>query len=229
MLRHFAVVMTGVLLSVALQAQEPAGAGQRERFRPARVVSVTEVHNADPILGVSSGIVVLEVKVDENGKMEGVTARRDIEPLTPHVARWVQEWTFAPARLNGKRIASIVTVAAAVSPSGLYGMGSALPAAKESPDASEREALFRPPQVLDAIYPGYPLTNLISGAAAVEATISETGEVGDIKVLRDVAPLTSAATSAIKGWKFQAATLRGKPVAAKVVLALVYRSPTHIP
>lgn len=75
-----------------LTGKRTASAKQGVRFHPAYTVAVTKVRGGDPILGVAAGTVVLQVRVDENGKIEDVAAPRGIEGLIPHV-RWVRTWT----------------------------------------------------------------------------------------------------------------------------------------
>jgi hypothetical protein len=186
---------------------------------------VTAVQNGDPILGVAGGTVVLELRVDENGKIEDVAAPRDIEGLTPQVVRWVRTWTWKPARLNGNGIASVVTVAVTVDPALYPPRNPPLPPLKESQGQAQGPSQFRPPQVISAAFPRYPGNAILADAVAFEVTISEMGEPAKAKVLRDVPPLTAAAIDSLRGWKFAPASLGDKPVAAPVTLAFVYRSP----
>ncbi len=224
--RPFAATIALVLLSANALAREPEDTRQGARFHPAHAVAVTEVRNADPILGVAGGTVVLELRVDENGKIEDLAAPRGIEGLTPHVVRWVRTWTWKPAKLDGNGIASVVTVAVTVDPASYPPRNPPLPPLQESPGQAERPSQFRPPQVISAAFPRYPFnTILLSDAVALEVTISEIGEPGKVKVLRDVPPLTAAAIDSLRGWKFAPASLGDKPVAARVTLAFVYRSP----
>jgi TonB family protein len=52
----------------------------------------------------------------------------------------------------------------------------------------------------------------ISGIVIVEALISETGAVQDVRVLKSVAPdLDTATVEAVRQWKFAPATVHGKP------------------
>jgi hypothetical protein len=180
--------------------------------------------NADPILGIAFGTVWVEVTVDENAKVENVTTRRGIEGLTPHVARWVRTWTWKAAELDGSAMSSVVTVAVTVNPGGIS-TSPPLPHWKEPTGEAQSPSQFLPPQIISVAFPIYPNNNILSDAAALDVTISEMGEPVRVTVLRDVPPLTAAAIDSLKSWKFAPASLDGKPVAAQVTLAFVYRSP----
>jgi hypothetical protein len=224
--KPIAVTIAFVLLSAVSLAQEPTGTRRGTRFHPAHTVAVTEVRNGDPILGLAGGTVWLEVMVDENAKIENVTTRRGIEGLTPHVVRWVRTWTWKAAELDGSAMSSIVGVAVTVNlPSSP--ISPPLFPLKESLDPARSPSQFLPPQLISAVSPMYPNTNLLYNAVALDVTVNEMGEPAKVQVLRDVPPLTAAAIDSLKAWKFAPASLDGKPVTAQVTLAFVYRSPAN--
>ena len=222
MYRPFAATIALVLLSAGSLAREPEDTKQGARFQPAHTVAVTQVRSVDPILGFAGGTVVLEVRVDENGKIEDVMATRSIEDLTPHVVRWVRTWTWKPAKLDGNGIASVVTVAVTVDPPSYPSRIPPLLPVK--PGQAPRRSSFRPPQVISASFPKYPFTTIIANAVALDVTISEIGEPVTVKVLLDFPPLTAAAIDSLRDWKFAPAFRGHKPVAAQVTLAFVYRN-----
>ena len=90
------------------------------------------------------------------------------------------------------------------------------------PTPAERGPWLRPggevkaPVVINRVEPKYPeeyRLARISGIVIVEAAISETGTVGDVRLLKSVAPeMDMAAIHAVRQWTFQPATQDGKPV-----------------
>lgn len=78
-------------------------------FDPPVVTTVVDV--AYPLQSVASGTVVLEVSLDEFGKITEVRAVREIPSLTEPAERSVRQWKFQPAKLDGKPVASKVPVA----------------------------------------------------------------------------------------------------------------------
>lgn len=79
------------------------------RFDPPAVTTVVDV--AYPLQSVASGTVVLEVSLDEFGKITEVRTVREILSLTEPAERSVRQWRFQPAKLDGKPVASKVPVA----------------------------------------------------------------------------------------------------------------------
>lgn len=81
---------------------------QSVRFEPPAVVGVVDV--VYPLQSVASGTVVLEVSLDEDGKITGIRVIQGIASLTEPAEYCVQQWKFKGAKLDGKPIASkIVT------------------------------------------------------------------------------------------------------------------------
>ena len=79
------------------------------RYEPASVVSVADA--VYPLRSVVSGSVVLEVSLDEEGKITGIRVVQGIASLTEPATNAVQQWKFRGAKLDGKPVASKVTAA----------------------------------------------------------------------------------------------------------------------
>jgi len=60
---------------------------------------------------VASGTVVLEVALDEAGKISDVRVVRGIASLTEPAERSVRQWKFRPAKMDGKPLPSKIPVA----------------------------------------------------------------------------------------------------------------------
>ncbi|MBM3757712.1 MAG: energy transducer TonB [Acidobacteria bacterium] len=63
----------------------------------------------------------------------------------------------------------------------------------------------------------------VQGEVEVEARISESGDVTDVKVLNGNASLTSAVVKAVKEWKFQPFQENGKPAPAVAALRFSFK------
>ena len=76
-------------------------------------------------------------------------------------------------------------------------------------------SVLRAPQKVHHVAPSYPpiaQQAKISGVVIVEALIAEDGSVRDVKVLRSVPLLDTAATDAVRQWRFTPTLLNGVPV-----------------
>jgi protein TonB len=74
----------------------------------------------------------------------------------------------------------------------------------------------RPPVVLDRVEPDYPESARrarLQGTVILEATITTSGEVQQVRVLKSVNPLLDeAAVRAVRVWRYRPATLNGRAV-----------------
>jgi protein TonB len=56
----------------------------------------------------------------------------------------------------------------------------------------------------------------VGGYVLIDAVVDETGKVADMKVISGNSVLTSAATEALRKWKYEPARLNGQPTSAHV-------------
>ena len=75
------------------------------------------------------------------------------------------------------------------------------------------------------VYPVLAKNQHVSGNVTIDALISAEGRVTTMKVVSGSALLQQAATDALKQWKYQPATLDGKPVAMHLTVTLQFRLP----
>jgi TonB family protein len=62
----------------------------------------------------------------------------------------------------------------------------------------------------------YPLNTQAPGFVTLDVSVDASGAVQNINVIRDVAPLTAAAQTAVNSWQFTGAALEGKHVSGVV-------------
>jgi protein TonB len=78
---------------------------------------------------------------------------------------------------------------------------------------------------VEPLYPANAMHLRIEGAVQLLATISKTGDITEIKVLKGDPQLTRAATDAVKRWKYQPYLLNGEPVEIQTQVTLNFRLP----
>lgn len=85
--------------------------------------------------------------------------------------------------------------------------------------------LVRMPQKVHHVAPVYPAmaqSAHVTGTVILEALITEDGSVGDVKVLRSVTLLDSAALEAVRQWRYTPTLLNGVPVKIIVVVTIAF-------
>jgi len=75
------------------------------------------------------------------------------------------------------------------------------------------------------VYPRQALQSHIEGAVLLLATIGQDGSIADVKVLKGDPILTSAATDAVKQWKYKPYYLDGQPVEIQTQITLNFKLP----
>jgi len=75
------------------------------------------------------------------------------------------------------------------------------------------------------VYPRTALTMHVEGTVQLMATIAKSGDITAIKVLSGPPQLTSAATDAVKQWKYKPYLLNGEPVEIQTQVTVVFRLP----
>lgn len=79
----------------------------------------------------------------------------------------------------------------------------------EAPNMTPPRAVYR----VEPHYPGEARVARVAGVVILETVIDENGTVGDVRVLKPLPyGLDRAAMEAVKQWRFEPATLEGKPV-----------------
>jgi protein TonB len=85
---------------------------------------------------------------------------------------------------------------------------------------------IRPPTKIKHVSPVYPaLAQSVKreGTVILEAVISEKGEVSQLRVLRSIDLLDSAAMDAVRQWRFTPTLLNGQPVPVVMTVTVTFR------
>lgn len=212
-------------LSSLLLVSAARDVGEETKFQPAEGLSVSDIPSQP--LSAQNGALVLDVQVSETGEVEDIEVRRDLAPLTKEAIRSVKTWKFQPAKVEGRFVASRITVAVNFNPLSDYSEDVPLSPLILHADETRVKSRFQPADVAFAAMPGYPGDAFNSGTVVLAVTVSEKGKTDGTKVLRDAPPFTAKALQAAADWKFVPATLNGKPIQSTAILAFVFRLPYH--
>jgi hypothetical protein len=218
------ILTTGLLLGalLILASTGPASAKHTDSFVSADVLTVSDIPY--PATTVDAGVVTLAVNLDSSGKVMNIQTLRDLPSVTSQTTVALQSWTFKPASLNGKNIASTLVVNVVFDPAFLQVNNIPLgaPASFQPPDPKTK---YSPVQLFGANFPPYPANGNGQGAVILDVAIGAASNISQIMVLRDLPTLTPAAVAALKTWTFTSATYANMSIASRVIVAMVFRSP----
>jgi TonB family protein len=78
---------------------------------------------------------------------------------------------------------------------------------------------------VNPIYPPEARIQRLAGLVTLDATIAEDGSVHNLKVISGPSLLASAATTAVKQWRYSPSTLDGKPIEVQKRITIVFKLP----
>jgi TonB family protein len=230
-MRHtFRIISALFLLSIFLVS---SGRGQNNRpriFHSAEVVAASGVQI--PFNSVANGIVELYLTISATGAVDEVLVARPLASVTDEAVRAAKTWTFAPATMRGKPVASRLTVVVVFCPAYGYGAGEiplppiSVEAGKEAGGSSLPPVS---PEIIAAKYPDYGGAQSTGGTVVLRVLIGAQGQPGLVRVIHGRPPLVDNASLAVKDWKFSPARLNGKEVISGIVVALAFRAPVSNP
>jgi TonB family protein len=109
--------------------------------------------------------------------------------------------------------------------SGLVGNGNAPKPVLQSVNISQGVSQGLLVKKVQPIYPKSALTMRIEGVVELMATISKSGDIASVKVLKGDPQLTRAATDAVKQWKYKPYLLNGEPVEITTQVTVNFKLP----
>ena len=223
--RQILKVAAGLLLASALVVglAGPTPANHAQHFTPPDILTASDI--PFPATTVASGVVTLAVNLDSTGQIMNIQTLRDIPTLTTQATITLQNWTYAPAKLNGKPVPSTLIVNIVFDPAFLESNNIPLGPPESFQPPNAKATPYTPPQLLTATFPPYPTNGLGSGAVVLDVTINSQGKIAHVAPVLDVPTLTAAAAAALQNWSFSAAIYGNTPLTSKVVVAMVFRNP----
>jgi TonB family protein len=210
-----------LLLSLVITPVRP-DPGKAPQYVPPDIRSASNIPY--PVNTLAAGAVSLLLNLDSNAQIQDIQVLRDFPSLTSSVQNAVTTWTFTPAALKGNPVPSEISLTVIFNifnPAGGAAYQSLVLAPPQSiyPDASQ----FTPPQITQASFANYPAASVAQGTVVLDVTIGRTGQPKQIRVVNDLLTLTQQAVSAVKTWGFNAATIRGQPIPAQMIIAFVFQ------
>jgi TonB family protein len=218
-------LVVGFFLLTGLLRQTSA----QQTYKPPEVASAGDAYV--PYQVVVDGLFVLDVSLDDGGTIQKVDALRDPGGMLGAAKTSVHGWIFKPASKDGKSAPSRMTVSFVYRPAN-NGIASAVTPQSFPPvlppDKAESSARgkYVPVGVLSFAYPEYPANSVAWGSVVIQLTVDDSGAVKDVGFLHRMEGFNNLVSDALKRWRFQAATLDGKPITSKTVIAFVFQTPS---
>jgi TonB family protein len=192
-LRCLAVLVVSLSLGAGapLAAQEtkeaPLQAGSEGVPVPKRSKTVPPQYPPEAqALGIR-GIVILELVVDAQGKVESVNVIRSVPGLDEAAVEAARQWEYEITKVNGKPVSVRLTVP--------------ITFAMRLPEVTRQEGI---PELRQGATPAFPEGERGSAEVAAEMTIDSEGMVTEIRMVQGEAPWTDAALRALRTWRFSA-------------------------
>ena len=158
------------------------------------------------------GIVILEVKADEQGNVVEARVLRSIPILDQAAIDAVKQWKYEPLVVDGKTRKVIFTVTVRF----MLKEGDKVKTLdKFAQGAIRAENDIKPPKLVKEVLPVYPeIARLaeVQGVVILGVKTDEEGKVKDVIVLRSIPLLDQAAIDAVRQWVYEPLVIDGKAV-----------------
>ncbi len=171
------------------------------------------------------GMVILEVKSDEQGTIVGVRLLRSIPLLDQAAIEAVKQWKYEPLVIDGKPRQVIFTVTVNFK---LEDGSEEKTLEKFAQGAVKAEGEVQPPEQTKYVKPSYPEAARqagVQGTVILGVKADEAGRVVDVVVLRSIPLLDQAAIDAAKQWAYEPKIIDGKavPIVFTITVRFVLR------
>ena len=152
------------------------------------------------------GVVILEAKIDESGRVMDAMILRSIPDLDQAAIDAVRQWVYEPLLLDGKPTKALFTVTARF-------QLNEKDIEKFAEGAVKVKDQINPPKLVKSVDPVYPeiaRQAKIEGVVILQARTNAQGRVKEAMVLRSVPLLDQAAIAAVRQWVYEPLVIDGQ-------------------
>jgi len=165
--------------------EEPLTAGSEGVPAPKRTKHVQPVYPPEALAQGIRGIVILEIVLDKQGKVESTTVIRSVPGLDESAIAAARQWEYTPTKVDGKPVRVRVTVPVVFS--------------LALPTLSRQTGI---PELRQGVSPVWPAGASGGGLARAEVTLEADGRVGSARIVEGNPPWSEALLGALKTWRF---------------------------
>lgn len=167
------------------------------------------------------GVVILNVRTYEDGRVDQVKVANSRDPLLTRAAiAAVKQWRYQPFYSRGKRYPILFTVTVR------FQLSHELDN-KDRGREQKKETLLLKPEIIYQVEPVYPERARragIEGMVMLRIRTDNEGNVNSIEVLRsDSTILNKAAIDAVEQWKYQPMYKNGNPIPIVTIVAVKFK------
>jgi TonB family protein len=145
------------------------------------------------------GVVILEAKIDESGRVMDAMILRSVPDLDQAAIDAIRQWVYEPMLINGKPVKAIFTVTVK------FQLGEK-DIDKFAEGAVKVKDQISPPKLVKIVEPVYPeiaKQAKVEGVVIVQARTDTQGHVKDAMILRSIPLLDQAAIDAVRQWVYE--------------------------
>lgn len=176
---------------------------------------------AYPSQSLFGGEVVLDALVDNGGILADIKVVHGDAPFLEKALVAVRTWTFLPARLDGRTIATRIGIVFQFRQPYVPPKASTVHNYEHASATTPESAAI--PTV--SVEPEYPSNTNAQGSVILLADIGEQGQLDSVKVLRDLESFTPAAITALHQWHFASGKRLGANVDSRAIVVFTFSQP----
>jgi TonB family protein len=192
----------------------------KENIKPPKLIKMVEpAYPEDAWKNGIQGVVILEAKTDETGRVMDALVLRSIPALDQAAIDAAKQWIYEPLIIDGQPRKVLFTVTVRFQPG-------EKDIEKFAQGAVKVKDQIQPPQIIKKVNPVYPeeaRKTGIEGVVILEARTDISGRVKDVMVLRSVPALNQAAIDALKQWVYEPLVIDGKPREAVFTTTVAFK------
>jgi len=229
------------------QSNPSSASTSKQYLAPARLIKrIDPIYPLEARQRVVQGAVVMKATIAADGTVKNFKITNG-DPILRNSARdAVTQWRYEPARVEGVAFAVDTTITLNYSmgitlkqslfdltqtQTGADGVEIAAPAPLPAPPAGVTRVSGRvmAAQLEKRVEPVYPAEAIAAGArgdVVVLATISKTGEVGDVQSISGPYRFRDAAVAAVKQWRYRPYMMEGAAQDVQAAVTVSFAPPT---
>jgi TonB family protein len=167
--------------------EEPLVAGSDGVPVPKKLKHVQPIYPPEAIAQGIRGIVILDLVLDTEGRVESTSVIRSIPGLDQAALAAARQWQYEPVKVNGKPVRVRMTVP--------------ITFALALPRLERQEGV---PELRQGVGPHSPSGEKGKARATANVTLEPDGRIGLARLIEGEAPWSEALIAALKTWRFAA-------------------------